>query len=92
MTITLEIPAEMELVLGAKAERFGLALPEYIFSLCEVAADDDYSLSLEEISIVQERITDREAGNKGILLEDWWAEVLAKRAARADQLSDGNLA
>ena len=90
MTVTLEIPAEIESVLSAKAELFGLALPEYIFSLCEAAADDYYSLSLEEISTVQERIADREAGDKGILLEDWRTEVLAKREARADHLAAGN--
>ena len=80
MTIALEIPAEMESVLSAKAKLFGLALPEYIFSLCEAAADDSYSLSLEEISTVQERIAGREAGNEGILLEDWRLETFRERS------------
>lgn len=90
MTVTLEISTEIEAVLSAKAELFGLALPDYVFSLCEAAADDYYSLSLEEISTVQERIADREAGNEGILLEDLRIEVLAKREARANPLAAGN--
>lgn len=41
MTVTSDIPAEMESVLSAKAELFGLALPDYVFSLCEADIEDD---------------------------------------------------
>ena len=85
MTITLEIPAEMETVLGAKAKLFGLALPEYVFSLCETATDDYYSLSVDEIAGVQEALADIEAGDKGISLEDFDKEMQAKMEQRKRQ-------
>ena len=78
MTVTLEIPAEIESVLSAKAELFGLALPEYIFSLCEMATDDEYSLSVEEIASVQQGLAEIESDEPGMLLEDYRAEVMAE--------------
>ena len=85
MTVTLEIPAEMQSVLQAKADLFGLALPDYVFSLCETATDDCYSLSVEEIAGVQEALADIEAGDKGISLEDFDKEMQAKMEQRKSQ-------
>ena len=78
MTVTLEIPAEMESVLSAKAELFGLALPAYVFSLCEADADENYSLTVEEIASVQQGLAEIKAGDKGISLEDFDKEMTAK--------------
>jgi len=82
MTVTLEIPAEIEPVLSAKTKLFGLALPEYVFSLCETAADDYYSLSVEEIASAQEALADIEGGDKGISLEDFDKEMQLKMEQR----------
>lgn len=83
MTVTLELPPGMEAVLSAKAALFGLTLPDYLLSVLEADTDDDDSLTAEEIASVQTALADTEAGDKGILLEDYWAEVMAKREARA---------
>ncbi len=80
MTVTLEIPPEMEAVLSAKAKLFGLSLSDYLFSLLEADTDDDYSLSVEEIASVQQGLADIEAGDKGISLEEFKAEMEAKIA------------
>ncbi len=85
MTITLEIPAERESVLGVKAELFGLALPEYVYSLCEADTDDYYSLSVEEIAVVQQELAEIEAGDRGISLEDFDKEMQAKMKQRERQ-------
>ncbi len=78
MTVTLEIPPEMEVVLTAKAELFGLALPDYLFSLLETNVDDEYSLTVEEIASVQEGLAELHAGDKGMLLEDFRTEMTKK--------------
>lgn len=85
MTVTLTIPPEMEAVLSAKAELFGLSLPNYLFSLLETETDHYYSLSVEEIAGVQQGLAELQAGDKGMLLEDYRAEAMAKRAARKQQ-------
>ncbi len=78
MTVTLEIHAEMEKVLSAKAKLFGLTLPDYLFSVLEANTDDEYSLTVEEIVSVQEGLAELHAGDKGMLLEDFRAEMTAK--------------
>ncbi len=78
MTVTLELPPDMEAVLTAKAELFGLALPDYLFSVLEADTDDEYSLTVEEIASVQEGLAELHAGDKGILLEDFHAEMMTK--------------
>ncbi len=80
MTVTLNIPPEMEAVLSAKAELFGLSLPDYLFSLLETETDDHYSLSVEEIASVQQGLAELEAGDKGISLEEFKAEMEAEIA------------
>lgn len=85
MTVTLTISPEMEAVLSAKAELFGLSLPGYLFSLLQTDIDDHYSLSVEEIASVQQGLAELQAGDKGMLLEDYRAEAMAKREARRQQ-------
>ena len=85
MTITLKIPAEMEVVLSAKADLFGLTLPDYIFSLCEAAADNCYSLSAEEIAGVQKALADIETGDKGISLDELDERMKANSERRKQQ-------
>ena len=78
MTVTLELPPNMEVVLSAKAKLFGLALPDYLFSVLEAETDTEYSLTAEEIASVQKGLAELHAGGKGIPLEDFRAEMTAK--------------
>ena len=92
MTVSLDIPPALEPLLQENATLRGQALPDYILSLAEAGLhagielyDDDWQTGEdreEEVAIVQERMADRVAGDKGILLEDYRAEVMAKREAR----------
>ena len=86
MTVTLTIPPEMEAVLSAKAELFGLSLPDYLFSLLQTDIDDYYSLSVEEVASVQQGLADVKAGDKGISLEEFKAEMDAKIALREQKV------
>ena len=88
MTITLEIPAETESILSAKAALFGLALPDYVFSLCRAAADDYYSLSVEEIAGVQKALEDIEAGDRGISLEELDEKMKANSERRKQKAAE----
>ena len=87
MTVTLELPPDLEAKLSERAAQRGQAIQDYFLTLAE---EDLYGLaemSVEEqeevAAILQERIADRLAGDKGILFEDYKAGVLAKRKARA---------
>ncbi len=92
MTVTLEIPPALEPLLKENATQRGQALPDYILSLTEVGLyaeanqDEDERQTeedrAEEAAIVQERMADRIAGDRGVLLEDYRAEVMAKRESR----------
>lgn len=86
MTVTLDIPPEMEAVLSAKANIFGLPLSDYLFSLLEADTDEDYSLSVEEIAGVQQGLAGIEAGDKGISLEEFKAEMEARIALREQKV------
>jgi hypothetical protein len=92
MTVTLELPPDMEAALSAKAELYDLTLSDYLFSLLEADMDEGYSMTVEEIAIVKERLAEVEAGDKGILLEDYWAEVMAKREVRSGQQAPQQIA
>lgn len=86
MTITLELPPDLEAELSERAAQRGQVITDYfltlaeedIYGLAEMSAEDQ-----EEVTVVlRERMQDRQDGEKGILLEDYWAGVLAKREAR----------
>jgi len=88
MTVTLEIPPEMEAVLEEKAAQYGQALPDYLLTLAEADIYEGWQSEEdreEEIALLNERIQDRLSGEKGILLEDYWAGVMAKRQARVNE-------
>jgi len=97
MTVTLDIPASLEPLFQEKATQRGQALPDYILSLAEAGLYAEADLSeedwqteedrAEEVVIVQERMADRIAGDKGISLEDYRVEVMAKREARRHGLT-----
>ena len=78
MTVTLEIPSAIEAVLDAKAKLFGLALPDYLVSVLEANVDEEYSISVEEIASVQQALAEGDGGDKGMLLEEFRAEMNAR--------------
>ena len=91
MTVTLDLPPDLEAELSERAAQRGQAIQDYFLTLAE---DDLYGLtemSLEEQAevavVLRERIADRLAGDRGIPFEDYKASILAKRKARADQQS-----
>jgi len=75
----------MESVLIAKADSHGLALPEYLFSLCEADGDEDYSLSAEDIESIQQGLDEFHAGDKGISLEEFHAGMMTTIARLKQQ-------
>lgn len=91
MIVTLDIPPDLEPLLQEKATQRGQALPDYLLSLAEADLyDDDWQTDEdreEEIAIIQQGLADLRAGDKGMLLEDYRAEVMAKREARKQQQS-----
>jgi len=91
MTVTLEIPPEMEAQLCERATKRGQSVTDYLMTLAE-SEDYFYIYDWEDeadhqdaIAVIEQRLADVEAGEKGILLEDYYAEVMAKRALRAEQ-------
>ena len=89
MTVTLDIPPDMETLLQEKATQQGQGLPDYLLSLAEADLyEDDWQTDEdreEEIAIIHQGLADLHAGDKGMLLEDYRAEVMAKREARKQQ-------
>ena len=76
----------MQPLLEERAARSGQAVPDYLLALTGAALYDEWHSEedpKEETAILKERIKDRLSGEKGILLEDYWSGVLAKRQDRA---------
>lgn len=102
MTVTLDIPSSLEPLFQEKATQRGQALPDYILSLAEAGLyaeaglnEDDWQTEEnleEEVAIITQGLADLHAGDKGMLLEDYRAEVMAKRAARKQQQEAGAIA
>jgi len=85
MTVTLEIPIEVESAIRARAEQYDLPLSDYFISLYKADVEEDYSLSPQEIIIIQQGLEELRAGNKGILLEDLRFEVNAEHLRKKQQ-------
>lgn len=88
MTVTLNIPSDMEPLLQQKAAQSGQAVPDYLLTLAEAALYDDWQSEEDreaEIAVIKEGLAELHAGDRGMLLEDYRAEVMAKREARKQQ-------
>ncbi len=85
MTVTLELSPETEADLRERAGKCGQSVADYLLTLTVLSLYRDLSLSERERDIVRERIADRLAGDKGMLLADYQSEVVAKREARKRQ-------
>ena len=77
MTVTLEIPPEMEAQLCERAAKRGQSVTDYLMTLAESEDYFDISLSEEEIASVEQGLAELHAGEKGISLEEFDAEMKA---------------
>ena len=78
MTVTLELSPDAEAGLRERAAKRGQSIAGYLLTLAE-----------ETIAVIEEGLADLHAGDKGVLLEDYRAEVMAKREARKQQQEVG---
>lgn len=82
MTVTLELPPDLEADLSERAAQRGQAIQDYFLTLAE---EDLYSLAemsneeQEEVAaILEEELAEAHSGDPGMLLEDYRAEVMAE--------------
>lgn len=82
MTVTLELPPDLEAELSERAAQRGQAITDYFLTLAE---EDLYSMTemsaeeQEEVAaILEEEIAGVHSGDQGMLLEDYRAEVMAE--------------
>ena len=96
MTITLEVPPEMEAQLCERAAKRGQTVTDYMMTLAE--SEDYFSIyeweseadHQEAIAVIEQELEDLHAGgDKGMLLEDYRAEVMAEYHAQAVSQSTG---
>ncbi len=82
MTVTLELPPDLEVELSVRAAERGQAVPDYLLTLAEADVYGEIEMSeadrQEVIVIIQQELEGLHAGDKGILLEDYRAEVMAE--------------
>ncbi len=82
MTVTLELPPDLEPEIAARAAERGQAVPDYLLTLAEADVYGEIEMSEEEreevIAIIQQELEGLHAGDKGMLLEDYRAEVMAE--------------
>ena len=94
MTVTLELSPEAEADLRERAARRGQTVTDYLLTLArsEDPADapwwEDEADRADAIAIIRQGLADLHAGDKGMLLEDYRAQVLAEREARQRQAGE----
>ena len=93
MTITLELPPDLEAELSERAAQRGQAMSDYFLTLAE---EDLYGMAemtaqeQEEVAaILEEELAGVHSGDQGILLEDYRAEVMAEYHRETAEASQG---
>lgn len=76
MTVTLKLSPEAETDLRERAEKRGQPVANYLLTLDEWQDYSDLSLSEETIAVVEEGLADLHAGDKGISMEEFRAEMM----------------
>ena len=76
MTLTLELSPDAEADLRERAEKRGQSVADYLLTLAEWQDYEDSSLSEETIAVIEEGLADLHAGDKGISMEEFQAEML----------------
>ena len=84
MTVTLEIPPELEAQLCDRTTRRGQSVSDFLMTLAEseeyyyLHEWEDEAERQEITAVIEQRLADVEAGDKGILLEDFHSEMLTR--------------
>ena len=82
MTITLELPPDLEADLSERAAQRGQAITDYFLTLAEEDLYGMAEMSAEEqeevAAILEEELAGVHSGDKGMLLEEYRAEVMAE--------------
>ena len=82
MTVTLELPPDMEAELSERAAQRGQAITDYFLILAEADLSGEIEMSEAEqkevAAIIEQGLAELHAGDKGMLLEDYRAEVMAE--------------
>lgn len=82
MTVTLELPPDLEAELSERAAQRGQAITDYFLTLAEEDLYGMTEMSAEEqeevAAILEEEIAGVHSGDQGMLLEDYRAEVMAE--------------
>lgn len=76
MTITLELSPDAETSLRERAAKRGQSIVDYLLTLAEWEDYTGLSLSEETIAVIEEGLTDLHAGDKGISMEEFHAEMM----------------
>lgn len=91
MTVTLELPPDMEAELSERAAQRGQAITDYFLTLAEEDLHGMTGMSAEEqeevAAILEEELAGVHSGDKGMLLEDYRAEVMARYQLSTAQAS-----
>jgi len=76
MTVTLKLSPEAEADLRARAEKRGQSVADYLLTLDEWQDYADLSLSEETIAVIEEGLADLHAGDRGLSMEEFRAEMM----------------
>lgn len=76
MTVTLELSPEAEADLRERAEKRGQSVADYLLTLDEWQDYADLSLSEETIAVIEEGLADFHAGDRGLSMEEFRAEMM----------------
>jgi len=87
MTVTLDIPPALEPLLQERAARRGQSVADYLLTLAEWADYADFALSEETIAIIEEGVADFRAGDRGISMDEFQAEIMVTLAHLTSQKS-----
>lgn len=93
VTLTLEIPPEIEGRLQERAIQNGQAVADYLLTLVEAdvleeiesAEPTDQADFEEAAAAIREALADFDAGDRGMLLEDYRAQVRGKQQVRSGE-------
>lgn len=90
MTLMLNLSPETEARLHEMASRHGQKPEEYALSLLDKWLREDEQGFAEAVAAVHEGLTDLEAGDRGMLLEDYRAEIVNERTSRRQDTARTN--
>ncbi len=88
MTLTLELSPDAEADLRERAEKRGQSVADYLLALAEWADYADFSLSEETIAVIEEGIAEFRAGDRGISMEEFQADMMVTLVHLTSQKSE----